>query len=101
MAFMISKTHHQSFSSEAEKLRLNHPEEEADTQPVSTPISRELHLLKSSSNSKALDKQVILRRIRHRKSLNKVRNAFQELVMKGSAPNQQNWMDPDDSFSSP
>lgn len=95
MAFMIPNAH-QSFS-EAEKLNLNHPDDK-DTQ-----ISRQLYLKSSSAqaSSKTLDKDVILKRIRHRKNLNKVRNAFHALERSLVSANQQKWLDPDDAFSSP
>ncbi|EEF40060.1 conserved hypothetical protein [Ricinus communis] len=78
MAFMISQSQ-QSLSSE---------DKENQTQVELGPISTQLHLISSSSSSsshsssssKALDKEVILRRIRHHKSLNKLRNVFQALA---------------------
>ncbi|CAK7339470.1 unnamed protein product [Dovyalis caffra] len=101
MAFMISKAQ-QSFS-ETEKLKLNHPGVE-DNQALTSTISSQLHL-KPSVHS--MDKDVILKRIRHHKTANKVKNAFRALATSGLGQenmvlaNQRKWLDPDDMFSSP
>ncbi|KAF9678406.1 hypothetical protein SADUNF_Sadunf07G0031700 [Salix dunnii] len=92
MASKISKSQ-QSFS-ETEKSNQNHPEVE-DEQALACPISSQLHL-KPSVHS--MDKDVILKRIRHRKRSNKVKNAFQTLATFTSS--QRKWLDPDDAFSS-
>ncbi|KAJ6366971.1 hypothetical protein OIU77_003369 [Salix suchowensis] len=70
MASKISKSQ-QSFS-ETEKSNQNHPEVE-DEQAPACPISSQLHL-KPSVHS--MDRDVILKRIRHHKRSNKVKNAF-------------------------
>ncbi len=90
MAFMISKV-------QAEKVNLNHSgEKDSELSPVSSQL-----YLKSSTqaSSKTLDKEAVLRRIRHHKNLNKVRGALQALI--SNSVQEQKWMDPDDVFSAP
>ncbi|GLT68064.1 hypothetical protein SLA2020_403260 [Shorea laevis] len=92
MAFMVSKVQTSFSESEAEK----------DSETVG-PISSELHLKPSPH---ALDKQAVLRRIRHHKSFNKLRGAFQALVSGSGQTNiasikDQEWLNQDDAFSSP
>ncbi|KAI9089070.1 hypothetical protein K1719_029349 [Acacia pycnantha] len=62
-----------------------------------TTVSNQLHL-KSSPNTKSqgLDKHLVLRRIRHRKTLNKLKTALHSLLP-SSQPIQQD----DDAFSAP
>ncbi|KAJ9170784.1 hypothetical protein P3X46_018863 [Hevea brasiliensis] len=97
MAFVISQSQQSLTTEDKENL--------SQLGPISTQIQ-----LKSSSSQasscKALDKEVILKRLRHHKSLNKVRNVFQALVSSSEHGNmisesQQRWLDPDDAFSSP
>jgi hypothetical protein len=98
MAFRASQV--QISVSEAEKASLDHAEERDSESlgPVS-PISSQLHLKPSPQ---ALDKEAVLRRIRHHKSLNKVRGAFQALVsVSGASIQDQKWLNQDDAFSSP
>ncbi|WCJ31022.1 hypothetical protein M5689_012540 [Euphorbia peplus] len=59
-------------------------------------VSSELHL---KSSSQSLDKNVVLKRIRHHKNLNKFRNAFHSLLIGSSSS--ARWSDPEDAFSSP
>lgn len=102
MAFMISKA--QQCISETEKSNQNHPEVE-DKQALACPVSSQLHL-KPSVHS--MDKDVILKRIRHHKRTNKVKNAIQALATFTGSLDQENmvsadqrkWLDPDDAFSS-
>ncbi|KAF2283653.1 hypothetical protein GH714_013279 [Hevea brasiliensis] len=69
MAFVISQSQ-QSLTAEDKE---NHTQ--------LGPVSTQLHLKSSSKpSSRALDKEVILRRLRHHKSMNKVRNALQALA---------------------
>ncbi|KDP31842.1 hypothetical protein JCGZ_12303 [Jatropha curcas] len=95
MAFVIPQTQ-QSLSSS----------EDSDNQTqLLGPISKQLYIKStssssSSSSSKALDKEVILKRIRHHRSLNKVKNAFQSF-MSSSDSEHKRWLDPEDAFSSP
>lgn len=97
MAFVISEAQ-QSFShSEAEKVT------QQDDRP--SPITSQLYLKSSSSSSSSkanLNKDVVLRRIRHHKCLNKVRSAFQGLLVSSDSEEaQQKWLDQNDSFSFP
>ncbi|XP_027359697.1 uncharacterized protein LOC113868388 [Abrus precatorius] len=101
MAFMISRA-----EPETEKSGLNHLE---DKDPATVgAISSELHLKPSSSSeasSQTLNKQVVLKRIRHRKSLNRIKTAFEGLLG-GSEGNttstqEQKWLQQDDAFSAP
>ncbi|KAG5245641.1 hypothetical protein IMY05_005G0106300 [Salix suchowensis] len=102
MSFMVSQAQ-QSFS-ENEKVNLNHPEVE-DNQVLSTsPVSSQLHLKPSAH---AMDRDVILKRIRHHKTVNKVKKALQALAASSldqenmASAYQQKWQDPQDAFSSP
>ncbi|KAF9682332.1 hypothetical protein SADUNF_Sadunf05G0098100 [Salix dunnii] len=101
MSFMVSKPQ-QSFS-ENEKLNLNHPEVE-DSRVLTGPVSSQLHLKPSVH---AMDKDVILKRIRHRKTVNKVKKTLQALAASSldqenmASAYQQKWLDPQDAFSSP
>ncbi|KAE9614348.1 hypothetical protein Lalb_Chr05g0226961 [Lupinus albus] len=89
MAFMISETQ-PGFSEK--KMQNVENLEGKETENVGA-ISSQLHLKPSlSSSSKAskpqsLDKQVVLRRIRQRKSYNKVKSVLQALVGKSEANN--------------
>jgi hypothetical protein len=101
MASMVSQV--QISVSEAEKVSLDHPEERESESETLGPISSQLHLKPSP---RALDKQAVLRRIRHHKSLNKLRGAFQHLVTSSGQANKASildhkWLNPDDAFSSP
>ncbi|OAY35360.1 uncharacterized protein LOC110628717 [Manihot esculenta] len=95
MAFVISQSQ-QSLTGD-----------DTENQTQIGPVSTQLHLKSSSQPcSKALEKEVILRRLRHHKSLNKVRNAFQALASSCEreamvSANQQMWLDPEDAFSCP
>lgn len=99
MAFMISKAEN-SFSN-SDKASLNHSEEKDN-------ITRQLYLRSSSTSrdssssttTEVLDRKVVLKRIRHHKSLNKVKSAFQALVSSSeSGQHEHRWLD--DAFSSP
>lgn len=87
--------------SETQKARLDHHYESEDTNKDDSanskvgPVSNQLFL---KSSSKSLDKQLVLRRIRHRKSLNKVKTAFEALL--GTPQSQSQWLQ-DDAFSAP
>jgi len=65
-------------------------------------ISSELHL---KSPSQTLDKHVVLRRIKQRKSYNKAKNAFEALLgalkTNPNTAQEQKWLQHDDTFSSP
>ncbi|KAA8547280.1 hypothetical protein F0562_003856 [Nyssa sinensis] len=103
MAFVISKNQPSFSEKEAEKV--NHSEGRDDAGTINSVTS---HLyLKSSSSSSAhssetLDKDVILRRIRHHKCLNKVRTTFQALVnSSSSSAHEHKWLEVNDAFSGP
>ncbi|KAF5738187.1 hypothetical protein HS088_TW13G01083 [Tripterygium wilfordii] len=89
MAFVFSET----------PASLNHSEN--THKEALSPVTTQLHLKSStqSSSHEALDKEVILRRIRHRRSLNKVRTALQNLV--GGSEQANKWVDCEDVFSKP
>ncbi|XP_020217572.1 uncharacterized protein LOC109801019 [Cajanus cajan] len=97
MAFTISGA-----ESEANKCSLNHVEEKDCT------ISRQLQLkssLSSKASSQSLNKEQVLRRIRHRKSLNRIKGSFEGLLgsSKGNTTSTQDqmWLQQQDAFSSP
>ncbi|KAL6273829.1 hypothetical protein ACE6H2_024521 [Prunus campanulata] len=103
MAFIISRAPPQqkqpSFS-EAEKK--DGHEELSEAQ--SSSITRHVYL--KSSAAAALDRDVVLRRIRHHKNLSKVKSAFQSLMGSSQeaasmASVDQTWLHQEDIFSSP
>ncbi|GLU13648.1 hypothetical protein SLE2022_302720 [Rubroshorea leprosula] len=104
MAFMVSKS--QPSFSETEERAVNvkqQLEEDKDVQTLS-PITSHLYLKSSarSSSHETLDKEAVLRRIRHHKSLNRVRTALQALAGgSGKANGDQMWMELSDDFSCP
>lgn len=98
MAFRISKAQQPSFSVSEKLVDTNHQEYEDTKALGASPISSQLYLKPSAQ---AMDKDVILKRIRHHKTLNKVRNTIQALVGSRLEQEQQKWLDPDDIFSSP
>ncbi|KAK9948749.1 hypothetical protein M0R45_004313 [Rubus argutus] len=112
MAFVISKAHHQpSFSPESDLQNQNNSKDgEAQAQHHQS-VSVTSHLyLKSSSNSKAaaLDRDLVLRRIRHHKDMRKVKSAFQALMGNRSSSSElqatsttdmASWLDQENSFS--
>lgn len=87
--------------SQAQQMQSSEEEIESKKREPTVTVSNHLHLI--SSHSHSLDKQAILKRLRHHKSLNKFRNVFQSLVNNSSSAGQQNerWSDPQDAFSSP
>ncbi|OAY33869.1 hypothetical protein MANES_13G131800v8 [Manihot esculenta] len=99
MSFVISQSQ-QSLSAE-----------DRENQLQLGPISTQIHLKSSSSSNQAssssvMDREVILRRIRHHKTLKKVQNAFQALISSSEhenmvSKNRQRWLDHEDCFSSP
>lgn len=94
MAFIISRG-----ESKTEKASLDQLEDK-DSATVGA-ISSELHLKSSESSSQTLNKQVVLQRIRHRKSLNRIKNAFEGLRNCSASAQEQKWLQQDDVFSSP
>ncbi|KAJ4962925.1 hypothetical protein NE237_022864 [Protea cynaroides] len=80
------------------RTRAEEDREEAET--LNT-VSSHLYL-KPSQNSETLDKDQILRRIRHRKRVNKVSNALQALLsspFSSKSIAEPNWLD--DAFPAP
>ncbi|KAJ1419092.1 hypothetical protein SESBI_15360 [Sesbania bispinosa] len=100
MAFMISRA-----ESESEKARLDHLEDKDSATATAGAISSQLHLKSPKASSETLDKQVVLRRIRHRKSINRIKSAFEGLrgstEGKTASAQEQKWLEQDDAFSAP
>ncbi|KAM7264363.1 hypothetical protein ACFE04_002046 [Oxalis oulophora] len=104
MAFMVSSNGKPTSSNVADnkdvELNSYHRHEEEI-------ITSQLHLRSSSSSagssSQGLDKEVVLRRIRHHKYINKVKSALQGLKGSSKPPTMaQEWLDyQGDAFSSP
>ncbi|KAL6220491.1 hypothetical protein ACLB2K_008247 [Fragaria x ananassa] len=110
MAFIISKARQQpSFPSESDLQKQNRTKDGDDQVVQSDTITSQLYLRSSNSEAAAaLDRDMVLRRIRHHKNLRKVKTAFQalmgssELQAKTSSPSGiSSWLDQEDSFSSP
>ncbi|GLU19953.1 hypothetical protein SLE2022_361730 [Rubroshorea leprosula] len=105
MAFTLSKAHEPSFLETKEKamnVMKQGSEEGGDVQTLS-PITSHLCLKSSASSSpEALDKEAVLRRIRHHKSLNKVRTALHAMAGGSGKTNwEQKWLELTDAFSCP
>ncbi|KAK4792872.1 hypothetical protein SAY86_023307 [Trapa natans] len=71
-----------------------------------SPVTTELHLVSSVKEdpSKSMDKEAVLRRIRHHKRLNRVRGAIRAAAAMGGGQVVEMGRfleDPDDTFSSP
>ncbi|KAF8405098.1 hypothetical protein HHK36_009996 [Tetracentron sinense] len=99
MASMVPKN--QTSFSDAEKMN-NYSE---DQEPKVLPVTTHLYL-KPTNSSETLDKDVVLRRIRQRKRVNKFRSALQALLISpfsGGTDNvsvhEKKWLD--DAFSAP
>lgn len=105
MAFMISKGQPSSFSEEtSEKLRFNtNRDDDVDgsSEPQVGSVSNQLSL--KSSPPRSLDKDVVLRRLRHHKTMIKVKNAFQAVLPPHPDAHDQleKWLQQGDSFTSP
>lgn len=89
MAFMLSKNQ-SSFSGEAQSK---------DGGEALGSVSTHLSL---KSSSRSLEKEAVLRRLRHHKTMNRVKNAFHAIM----APQledlyDEKWLQQGDSFSSP
>ncbi|AES94806.1 hypothetical protein MtrunA17_Chr5g0403021 [Medicago truncatula] len=97
MAFVISRA-----ESETKKGGLDHQEDKNPAREESA-ISSELHLKSSlsKSSSQTLDKEVVLRRIRHQKSLNRIKSVFEGFRGCSASAQEQKWLQQDDVFSSP
>ncbi|KAK8601196.1 hypothetical protein V6N13_059079 [Hibiscus sabdariffa] len=76
-------------------------EEQEEVESSSISISSHLYI-KPSHSKQTLDKQVVLRRIRHRKRMNDFRSALQSFIGSSSPPNKASgpeikWVD--DAFA--
>ncbi|KAI5665863.1 hypothetical protein M9H77_15716 [Catharanthus roseus] len=105
-SFIISKNHHNQPSSTTTACEPTQSQNETSIENAS--VTSQLYLLKSSSSSstrrpsESLDKEIVLRRIRHHKSMNKVRNALQSLLANSPASDSEyKWLELGDNFSSP
>lgn len=94
MAFIISRA-----ESGTEKVSLDHQEDKNFA--TVNAVSSELHLKSSKSSSQTLDKEVVLRRLRHHKSINRIKSAFEGLRVCSNSTQEQKWLQQDDVFSSP
>ncbi|KAM0970582.1 hypothetical protein ACFX13_018888 [Malus domestica] len=112
MAFIISKAQQQQPSSFSEatsgKIKDGH---EVSPESQSSITS---HVYLKSPAAASLDRDVVLRRIRHHKHLSKVKSAFQAFMGSSSSPepatspmtptsniHHETWLHQEDSFSSP
>ncbi|TQD95889.1 hypothetical protein C1H46_018527 [Malus baccata] len=112
MAFMISKAQQQQPSTFAEaasgKIKDGH---EVSVKSQSSITS---HVYLKSPTAASLDRDVVLRRIRHHKHVSKVKSAFRFMGSSRSSPepatsprtptsniHHETWLHQEDSFSSP
>ncbi|KAL6215935.1 hypothetical protein ACLB2K_015361 [Fragaria x ananassa] len=100
-SYKLSKTkssvQNEAVSISSTNLREEHDGETYDSSNVST-----LLYLKPTHTSETLDKEVVLRRIRQRKRVNKLRAALQSLLTSPvlpSAHEKKKWVD--DAFAAP
>ncbi|KAL7141282.1 hypothetical protein ABFS83_08G043100 [Erythranthe nasuta] len=106
MAFLISKSQQpsSSFSDNSEKLSFNNKDGGGENEKVTETVSTQL-LLKPSPES--LDKEVVLRRLRHHKTMVKVKNVFQAVLTPAPSPHtdrelyEEKWLQQGNSFTSP
>nr|DAD40582.1 TPA_asm: hypothetical protein HUJ06_014905 [Nelumbo nucifera] len=100
MDCMISSKSQSAFS-QSEKTNYSGDRQDPET---NVPVTTRLYL-KPSRTSETLDKDDVLRRIRHRKRVNKVRNALQALLnspLPGRMDDflqEERWLE--DAFSAP
>ena len=96
---MIPKAQLYFSGSDQKVMNVNNPEEK-DTQ-TTNPVTSQLQIKSSAlSSPEALDKEVVLRRIRHHKCKTKVKSVFQALVG-SSGQAQEKWMELGDAFTCP
>ncbi|XWS33695.1 hypothetical protein CRYUN_Cryun22dG0105000 [Craigia yunnanensis] len=99
MDFMIPKAQRYSSGADQKVINVNNPEEK-DTQ-TTNPVTSQLQIKSSvRSSPEALDKEVVLRRIRYHKCKNKIESVFQALVG-NSGQAQEKWMELGDAFTCP
>lgn len=97
MAFMISKTQQAKIS------EVPRSGEEIQTESANNPVTSQLHL----KTSESLDREIVLRRIRQHKTMNKVRNSLQSLFRSSQSHtpvsdyDEHKWLELGDTFSSP
>lgn len=98
MAFLISKEQRPSFS-EPQKVSLSHNDQDSNETESVTSVSSQLYL---KSSHQSLDKNVVLRRLRHHKCLQKVRGNLQALLDSSSTMDYEHkWLEQGDVFCSP
>ncbi|GAA0151021.1 hypothetical protein LIER_09832 [Lithospermum erythrorhizon] len=99
MAFIIPNKEHTPSFEEAKKV-VNLPDQLYQTNEAKNDVICSQLYLKSSES---LDRDVVLRRIRHHKTMNKFKGTFEAL--KGTSTTtsafEQKWLELCDSFSSP
>lgn len=105
MAFFISKPARQTLATESDHV-YSGPEkaipDSLQSPQFLNPVTTELHLVSSAKDSsKSMDKETVLRRIRHHKRLIRVRGALRAAVMGGPGLERRWLEDPEDAFSSP
>ncbi|XP_022741687.1 uncharacterized protein LOC111293178 [Durio zibethinus] len=99
MDFMIPKAQPYVLGVDQKLMSAKNPEEK-DAQTTNS-VTSQLQIKSSARSSpEALDKEVVLRRIRHHKCKNKVKSVFQALVG-GSGQAQEKWMELGDAFTCP
>ncbi|OVA05182.1 hypothetical protein BVC80_8893g21 [Macleaya cordata] len=82
MSYMVSSKTQTSESSDVVKINHHNPEDHQDQEESETlnPIITSHLCLKPTHATQTLDKDGVLRRIRHRRRVNKVRNALQTIL---------------------
>ncbi|CAL1408829.1 unnamed protein product [Linum trigynum] len=99
--FSNGSSSHSSFEDDSEGGVTSAPMPSVSSQLLLKPSSKAQ--ARSDHNhhaaSRALDRDVVLRRIRDHRSLNRVRNAL--LALQSGVQHGETWVDPDDAFSSP
>lgn len=98
---MMSKTQQASISEPNHNLNLSHSG--GETESANNSVTSQLYL----KTSETLDREIVLRRIRHHKTMNKVRNSLQSLF-RSSQPHtpvsdyyEHKWLEQGDTFCSP
>ncbi|XVF59530.1 hypothetical protein PTKIN_Ptkin07bG0283400 [Pterospermum kingtungense] len=107
MDFMTPKARPYNFSGDDNQKVMNVNNiintEDKETQTATSPVSSQL-LIKSSawSSTEGLDKEVVLRRIRHHRCKSKVKSVIQAMVAGGGlGQGQEKWMELGDAFTCP
>ena len=96
---MIPKAQLYFSGSDQKVMNVNNPEEKGTR--TTNAVTSQLQIKSSARSSpETLDKEAVLRRIRHHKCKNKVKSAFQALVG-SSGQTQEKWMELGDAFTCP